>query len=97
MLWTIFQIEQEIVESVEQANVSKVLAPNSLNPCGLILNKKVKISPKRNLKKGLAKFAEEARMNDLFCSKKVKYRTEDIIDSELLADGVSYNTPVMYQ
>ncbi|MBR6367286.1 MAG: ATP-binding protein [Bacteroidaceae bacterium] len=93
----LLQIEQEIVESVEQANVSKVLAPNSLNPCGLILNKKVKISPKRNLKKGLAKFAEEARMNDLFCSKKVKYRTEDIIDSELLADGVSYNTPVMYQ
>ena len=36
-------------------------------------------------------------MNDLFCSKKVKYRTEDIIDSELLADGVSYDTPVMYQ
>ena len=25
------------------------------------------------------------------------YRTEDIIDSELLADGVSYDTPVMYQ
>lgn len=93
----LLQIEQEIVESVEQANVSKVLAPNSLKPCGLILNKKVRISPKRNLKKGSAKFAEEARVKDLFCSKKVKYRTEDIIDSELLADGVSYDTPVMYQ
>lgn len=93
----LLQIEQEIVESVEQENVSKVLAPNSLNPCGRILNKKVKISPKKNPRKGSVRFAEEARMNDLFCSKKVKYRTEDIIDSELLADGVSYDTPVMYQ
>lgn len=93
----LLQIEQEIVESVEQANVSKVLASNSLNPCGLILNKKVEISPKRNPRKGSAKFAEEARMNDLFCSKKVKYRTEDIVDNELLAEGVSYDTPVMYQ
>lgn len=93
----LLQIEQEIYESAEQANVSKVLAPNSLNPCGLILNKKVEISPKRNPKKGQAKFAEEARINDLFCSKKVKYRTEDIVDKELLSEGVSYDSPVMYQ
>lgn len=90
----LLQIEQEIFEHIEQANINKELPYNSLNPCGLILNKKTKNS---SIKRRSAKFAEEARINDLFCSKKVKYRTEDIVDKELLAEGVSYDSPVMYQ
>lgn len=90
----LLQKEQEIFEHIEQTNINKELPYNSLNPCGLILNKTKKIS---SIKRGAAKFAEEARINDSFCSKKVKYRIEDIVDKELLSEGVSYGSPVMYQ
>ena len=93
----LLQIEQEIFESVEQANVNNELPYNSLNPCGCILNLKKEISPIKKNRNGLAKYAEEARINDFFCNKKVKYKIEDVVDNELLTKGVSYDSPVMYQ
>ncbi len=93
----LLQIEQEIFESVEQANTNDELPYNSLNPCGCILNIKKEISPIKKNRNGLAKYAEEARINDFFCNKKVKYKIEDVVDNELLTKGVSYDSPVMYQ